>query len=80
LIVATHGMSLASSSFTGQALAFRAAVQRQQRSPVAQVVAKQSRIGKLPVIVPDKVQVTLDGNTVKVKVSKIYTSLDKLMT
>ncbi|KAG7673020.1 hypothetical protein Ndes2437B_g01127 [Nannochloris sp. 'desiccata'] len=60
-------MSLASSSFTGQALAFRPAVQRQQRSPVAQVVAKQSRIGKLPIVVPDKVQVTLDGNTLKVK-------------
>jgi len=34
---------------------------------VVQIVAKQSRIGKLPITVPDKVQVTLDGNFVKVK-------------
>jgi len=64
-------MSLASSSFTGQALAFRPAVQRQQRSSVALVVAKQSRIGKLPIVVPDKVKISFDGNTLKVKVSQV---------
>ena len=60
-------MSLAS-SFAGQAVAFRPAVQRQQRTTVTQIVAKQSRIGKLPVVLPEKVQVTLDGNLVTVKV------------
>jgi hypothetical protein len=56
------------SSFAGQAVVSRPAVARQQRSTVTQIVAKQSRIGKLPIPVPDKVQVTLDGNVVKVKV------------
>ena len=32
------------------------------------VTAKMSRIGKLPVQVPDKVNVTIQGNTVSVKV------------
>lgn len=61
-------MSLASSSFAGQALAFRPAVQRQQRTASVQIVAKESRIGKQPITVPDKVKVTLDGNLVVVKV------------
>jgi len=32
------------------------------------VVSKVSRIGKLPIVVPDKVKVTLEGNAVSVKV------------
>lgn len=61
-------MSLASSSFAGQALAFRPAVQRQQRTSITHIVAKESRIGKLPIPVPPKVEVTIDGQLVKVKV------------
>ena len=61
-------MSLASSSFTGQTVAFRPAVHRQQRRSVVLIVAKESLIGKQPVGIPDKVQVTLDGNFIKVKV------------
>ena len=61
-------MSLASSSFAGQAMAFRPAVQKQQRATVVNVVAKTSRIGKQPIQVPASVKVTLDGNLVKVKV------------
>jgi hypothetical protein len=61
-------MSLTSSSFAGQALAFRSVSQRQSRHNNVEVFAKQSRIGKQPVPVPDKVQVTIDGNTLIVKV------------
>lgn len=32
------------------------------------VVSKMSRIGKLPIVIPDKVKVTLEGNAVSVKV------------
>lgn len=32
------------------------------------IVSKMSRIGKLPIVVPDKVKVTLEGNAVSVKV------------
>ena len=59
---------MASSSFAGQAVAFRPAAQRQPRAIVPQIVAKQSRIGKQPVVLPDKVQVTINGNHLKVKV------------
>ena len=61
---------MASSSFTGQAVTFRPAVLRQQRT-VPQIVAKQSRIGKQPINVPEKVKVTLDGNMLIVKVRSI---------
>eukprot|EP00887_Chlorella_sp_A99_P003397 scaffold7.g3397.t1 len=60
---------LASSSFAGQRLAFKPATQRAQQQRVISISAdgKLSRIGKQPVPLPDKVQVTLDGQTVKVK-------------
>ena len=64
----THHTMLASSSFSGRALAFKAQQQRSQRPHALEVVAKESRIGKQPVPVPDKVTVTLDGNLVMVKV------------
>lgn len=68
-ICAASSMSLTASTFTGQAVAFRpVSSQPKQRVFGCQIVAKQSRIGKLPVPVPDKVQVTLEGNSVKVKV------------
>ncbi len=60
--------SLTSSSFTGRAVAFRPATQQQTQRQQLHVVAKDSRIGKRPVPVPDKVTVTVDGQTVKVKV------------
>lgn len=63
----THTM-LASSSFSGRALAFKAQQQRSQRPHALEVVAKESRIGKQPVPLPPKVTVTLDGNLVMVKV------------
>lgn len=62
---------LASSSFTGQSLAFRAQTPKQQRQVTVQVSSHLSRIGKQPVIVPEKVQVTLDGKNVKVKVDLV---------
>jgi hypothetical protein len=61
-------MLAASSSFAGQVVAFRPTVQRQQRRSVVLIVAKESLIGKQPVPIPDKVQVTLNGNYIKVKV------------
>lgn len=73
---------LASSSFTGKALAFKAAQQRSQRATVLDVVAKESRIGKQPVPLPDKVSVTLDGNLVMVKGPKgqLQRTLPSLVT
>jgi large subunit ribosomal protein L6 len=60
-----------SSSILGQRLqAFQPATVQRPRQQQLQVVAKDSRIGKRPVPVPDKVAVTLDGQTVKVKVRR----------
>jgi hypothetical protein len=62
-------MSLAS-SISGQRLAFKpAAAPRSHNTHHLQVVAKESRIGKQLVTVPDKVAVTIDGQLVKVKAS-----------
>lgn len=55
-------------SFTGTTLASFRSPKSQSRCFKLRVVAKDSRIGKRPVALPDKVQVTLEGNTVKVKV------------
>ena len=60
------------SSFVAQDVAatFRiggAVTSRRSQNNVT-VTAKMSRIGKLPVQVPDKVNVTIQGNTVSVKV------------
>ena len=65
-------MQSASCSFAaGQALAFRPVHQQQhtQRQQL-HVVAKDSRIGKVPVPVPDKVTVTIKGQSVHVKVRR----------
>lgn len=70
-------MSLASSSFAGQALVFKSSTQRQPKINQLQIVAKESRIGKQPIAIPDKVQVTLDGNVVKVKV---YSCIEMIST
>lgn len=56
-------------SARGFVLAPSTASRAQGRSTRLNVVAHESRIGKQPVKLPDKVQVTIDGNTIKVKVS-----------
>lgn len=59
----------ATSSYMGQRLqAFKPAQRQQAARQQLQIVAKDSRIGKMPIPVPAKVQVTVDGQTVKVKV------------
>lgn len=60
-------MQATASSFAGQRVAFAAPQQQRQRVQLG-VVAKDSRIGKVPVPVPASVTVTIDGQTVKVKV------------
>lgn len=62
--------STASSFAVGRAVAFRPAQQQQVQRQQFNVVAKDSRIGKRPVPVPDKVTVTVEGQTVKVKVRR----------
>jgi len=69
-------MSLASSSFAGQALAFRQAVQRKPSVSTIHIVAKESRIGKQPIPVPAKVEVTINGSHVKVKVRQFSAHSD----
>ncbi len=61
--------SAASAFATGLGVAaFQPATQQRQRVQL-RVVAKDSRIGKVPVPVPAKVTVAIDGQTVTVKVS-----------
>ena len=61
-------MQQVASSFAGRTLAFQpAAVQQRQRTQL-RVVAKDSRIGKVPIAVPEKVNVTIKGQHVHVKV------------
>ena len=60
-------MQSVASSFAGRAVALKPATQQRQQQPFV-VTAKDSRIGKQPIPVPAKVTVTLDGQTVKVKV------------
>ncbi|KAL4854612.1 50S ribosomal protein L6 [Chlorella vulgaris] len=56
------------SSIMGQRLqAFQPAAVRQQRGAHVQTTCKDSRIGKVPVPVPDKVTVTVNGQHVVVK-------------
>ncbi|KAI3435024.1 hypothetical protein D9Q98_003076 [Chlorella vulgaris] len=56
------------SSILGQRLqAFQPAAARQQRGAHVQTTCKDSRIGKVPVPVPDKVTVTVNGQHVVVK-------------
>lgn len=50
------------------ATSFRAATISHKRSASVAATAKMSRIGKLAVPVPDNVKVTINGNTVSVKV------------
>jgi len=53
---------------TDVASSFRTAGCSHRRAQSIAAVAKMSRIGKKPIVVPDKVKVTLDGNSVTVKV------------
>lgn len=62
------------SAFAGTRLAASQATTARQQRQQLNVVAKDSRIGKVPVPVPDKVSVTLDGQTVKVKVRRHVTA------
>jgi hypothetical protein len=62
-------MQCTSSSFVGNALAFQPASQQRQRVQL-RVVAKDSRIGKVPIPVPAKVEVKVDGQHVHVKVRR----------
>lgn len=48
--------------------AFKPASQQQGRQQLAVVAEGDSRIGKRPIPVPAKVSVTIDGQTIKVKV------------
>lgn len=61
-------MQSTASAFVGRAVAFQPATQQRQRVQL-RVVAKDSRIGKVPVPVPEKVTISIEGQTVKVKVS-----------
>jgi hypothetical protein len=67
----TTTMSLPASPFAGKkvGLPCRSASGRLRGPQVLRVEAKESRIGKQPVTVPAKVEVTIDGNMVKVKAS-----------
>ena len=60
--------SVASSFAAGRAVVATARPTSQRQQQPFVVTAKDSRIGKQPITVPDKVTVTLDGQTVKVKV------------
>ena len=50
------------------AMTFRTASVSNKRVQSVSATAKMSRIGKLAVQVPDKVKVTINGNTISVKV------------
>ncbi|GAB4815631.1 hypothetical protein N2152v2_008087 [Parachlorella kessleri] len=60
-------MSLTSTTFSGQALAFKTGVPRAVNRTALAVQAKFSRIGKVPITVPSSVTVKLDGQAVHVK-------------
>jgi hypothetical protein len=53
---------------TDVASTFRNTVSNKRGPTNVAIVSKMSRIGKKPIEVPDKVKVTLNGNTVVVKV------------
>lgn len=57
------------SSFAGSVAAFQPATQQRQGRQQLRVSAKDSRIGKVPITVPAKVDVKVNGRTVVVKVS-----------
>ena len=61
-------MSLTSTTFSGQALAFKTGVPRAVNRTALAVQAKFSRIGKQLITVPSSVTVKLDGQAVHVKV------------
>jgi predicted lysophospholipase L1 biosynthesis ABC-type transport system permease subunit len=58
-------------AMAGTALCVRpsAATHRQRSGPLLVMNEGMSRVGKVAIQVPDKVTVTVDGQTVKVKVS-----------
>jgi hypothetical protein len=60
--------SVASSFAAGRAVVATARPNSQRQQQPFVVTAKDSRIGKQPIPVPEKVTVTLEGQTVKVKV------------
>jgi hypothetical protein len=60
--------AMQATAFTGQRLAAPQATAARQQRQQLQVVAKDSRIGKRPIPLPEKVTVELSGQDVKVKV------------
>jgi hypothetical protein len=67
----SQAAGMQASSILGQRLqAFQPAAARQQRGAHVQTTCKDSRIGKVPVPVPDKVTVTVNGQHVVVKVRR----------